>query len=232
MTPLSTDAIGKCTASHNLVVGVSATPNSPIITGTKIQLNGVALESRILPSCESSETSVPFKWKLTFQPTGGAETDITKTLTGASTTTPFFTPATDGTYRATLTVNSTTLGSKSTVAAINVLPAAPVLLESQGLLTFLRVHDLGTDFGPPDDLLNVEVVAQIDSEPGKSFGFQLRNDKFRPSREGQLDLLRDAFNNNWTVLLDYFIVPGKENGVLFRTAVIKQQVNSERAQRV
>ena len=73
------------------------------------------------------------------------------------------------------------------VAALAVLAAsfgtAPVhadLLQSSGRITFLRVHDVGTGFGPPSDFIDVEVVVQINTKPGESFGFQLRNDANRP----------------------------------------------------
>src|SRR5271169_6754798 len=82
-------------------------------------------------------------------------------------------------------------------------PARADLVENKGRITFLRVHDVGTGFGPPTDFLDVEVVIQLDSQPGKSFGFQLRNDNNRPARDGMLDLLRDAFANNFPVLIDY-----------------------------
>jgi hypothetical protein len=36
-----------------------------------------------------------------------------------------------------------------------------------------------------------------------------------------LDLMRDAFANNVTVSIDFFIVPGKTNGVIIRTALVK-----------
>jgi len=95
------------------------------------------------------------------------------------------------------------------------------LLESWGKLTFLRVHDVGTGWGPPTDFIDVEVVCKLDSKPDFAFGFQLRNDNERPARTGMLDLLRDAFNHNWTVLLDYNINDGKKNGVIIRTALTK-----------
>ena len=95
------------------------------------------------------------------------------------------------------------------------------LIESKGHITFLRVHDLGTGYGPPSDYIDVEVVIQIDSLPGKAFGFQLRNDNFLPARQGMLDLLRDAFSNNFPVLIDYNITPPKNNGVIIRVAVVK-----------
>jgi hypothetical protein len=95
------------------------------------------------------------------------------------------------------------------------------LLESAGKLTFLRVHDVGTGFGPPSDFIDVEVVVKLDSKPNNAFGFQLRNDNKRPARAGMLDLLRDAFNHNWVVLIDYNLDNGKTNGVIIRTALRK-----------
>ena len=95
------------------------------------------------------------------------------------------------------------------------------LLESSGKLTFLRVHDVGTGWGPPNDFIDVEVVCKLDTKPTNAFGFQLRNDSKRPARTGMLDLLRDSFNNNWSVTIDYELVPGKTNGVIIRTALNK-----------
>jgi hypothetical protein len=106
--------------------------------------------------------------------------------------------------------------------AVGTSHAGADLLESKGRITFLRVHDVGTGFGPPSDFLDVEVVIQLDSQPGKSFGFQLRNDNNRPAREGMLELLRDAFANNFPVIIDYNVSPPKVNGVIIRTAVVKQ----------
>ena len=95
------------------------------------------------------------------------------------------------------------------------------LLESSGKITFLRVHDVGTAFGPANDRIDVEVVVKLDSRPQNAFGFQLRNDGNRPARAGMLDLLRDAFNHNWTVTLDYNLDTGKSNGIIIRTALTK-----------
>ena len=118
---------------------------------------------------------------------------------------------------------------RTTVAILPILffiaataPARAGLVESKGRITFLRVHDVGTGFGPPTDFLDVEVVIQLDSLPGKSFGFQLRNDNNRPARQGMLDLLRDAFANNNPVLIDYNVTLPKVNGVIIRTAIVKQ----------
>lgn len=100
--------------------------------------------------------------------------------------------------------------------------ASADLIESKGHITFLRVHDVGTGYGPPTDYIDVEVVIQLDSLPGKAFGFQLRNDNYLPARQGMLDLLREAFSNNFPVLIDYNITPPKNNGVIIRVAVVKQ----------
>jgi hypothetical protein len=95
------------------------------------------------------------------------------------------------------------------------------LIQSRGKLTFLRVHDRGTRYGPPGDSIDVEVVIKLDTEPGKAFGFQLRDDGDGPARRGMLDLLRDAMTLNSDVLVDYNLDPGLNNGIIIRTALVK-----------
>jgi hypothetical protein len=95
------------------------------------------------------------------------------------------------------------------------------LLQSSGKLTFLRVHDVGTSFGPSTDQIDVEVVMKLSSEPDRAMGFQLRDDGDRPARQGMLALLRDAFNHDWTVTADYDLDEGKKNGVAIRVALTK-----------
>jgi hypothetical protein len=95
------------------------------------------------------------------------------------------------------------------------------LKNSQGKLTFLRAHDVGTGWGPPSDQLDVEVVFMLDSVPQGAFGFQLRTDANEPVREAMVGLLRDAFVNNLKVSVDYFIDPGKHNGRAFRIALVR-----------
>lgn len=67
----------------------------------------------------------------------------------------------------------------------------------------LRVHDLGTAYGPPEDRIDAEVVISLDTEPDKAFGFQLRDDANRPAAEGMLRLLRDSFNRGRRVRIDF-----------------------------
>ena len=103
--------------------------------------------------------------------------------------------------------------------------ADAALLQRQGKVTFLRVHDVGTAFGPPGDQIDVEVVFQLDTAPLKSFGFQVRNDGNRAARQGMLDLLRDAFNRGWTVIVDFDIDDpvNDNNGVAIRVALTGNQ---------
>lgn len=96
-----------------------------------------------------------------------------------------------------------------------------VLLQTTGQVAFLRVHDVGTGWGPANDHIDVEVVIRFRNRPNEAFGFQLRNDANRAARQGMLDLLRDAFENDWSVTIDYEIERGKRNGVIMRVALTK-----------
>lgn len=99
---------------------------------------------------------------------------------------------------------------------LGTLSASGQLLNARGKLTLLRVHDVGTGFGPSTDFIDVEVVIALDTHPGKHFGFQLRNDTKLPARQAMLDLLRDAFERSLSVNIDYTAVSGKNNSILFR----------------
>jgi hypothetical protein len=92
-------------------------------------------------------------------------------------------------------------------------------IQRAGKITFLRVHDIGTAFGP--DHLDIDAVIQLDGKTDLSYGFQLRTDTNQIARQGMLDLLRDAYANNWPVTIDYDIPAGKVNGVLFRVALVR-----------
>lgn len=82
-------------------------------------------------------------------------------------------------------------------------PLLETLQGAEGRITMLRVHDLGTAYGPPEDRIDAEVVIWLDTEPDKAFGFQLRDDANRPAAEGMLKLLRDAFNHGRRVRIDF-----------------------------
>jgi hypothetical protein len=89
------------------------------------------------------------------------------------------------------------------------------LQAATGRITLLRAHERGTKFGPPDDQLDAEVIAMLDTEPEKAFGFQLRTGADQPDAEGKLNLLRDAFNNNRRVRLE-FLRTGCRTGKIVR----------------
>jgi hypothetical protein len=99
----------------------------------------------------------------------------------------------------------------------------PNLLEKTGKIVFLRAHDLGTGFGPPNDQLDVEAVFCLNAIADGAFGFQLRNDNNLPARQAMFSLLRDAFVNNLPVTADFLIDTGKKNGVAIRIALIRSQ---------
>ena len=82
------------------------------------------------------------------------------------------------------------------------------LRTATGKLAFLRVHELGSGFGPPDDFIDVEVVIGI-KRVKTGLGFTLRNDNKRFAHEGMLDLLRDVFNSDTIVEVEYFVDPGE-----------------------
>lgn len=89
---------------------------------------------------------------------------------------------------------------------------------ASGKLAFLRVHRLRSGFGPPSDFLDVEVVIGIKRTKG-GFGFTLRNDDNRFAHQGMLDVLRDVFNSDTSVEIEYLIDPGefgKLNGNIIR----------------
>jgi len=95
------------------------------------------------------------------------------------------------------------------------------LLNASGKVSLLRVHDVGTKFGPATDQIDVEVVIQLNKDKTHAYGFQLRNDGNRVARQGMLDLLRDAFEHDWTASIDYEIGTGKKNGVIIRVWLTK-----------
>ena len=96
------------------------------------------------------------------------------------------------------------------------------LLEKSGTIVFLRAHDLGTAYGPPNDQLDVEAVFILNAIGDGAYGFQLRNDDKLPARQALFSLVRDAFVDNLPVTTDYFIDPGKMNGVAIRVALTRK----------
>lgn len=89
---------------------------------------------------------------------------------------------------------------------------------ANGKLAFLRVHRLGSGFGPSSDFIDVEVVIGIKGAQG-GFGCTLRNDNNHFAHQGMLDLLRDVFNSDTAVEVEYTVDPGefgRINGTILR----------------
>ena len=89
------------------------------------------------------------------------------------------------------------------------------LRATTGRITLLRVHDVGTGFGPTHDQLDAEVIVQLDSEPEKSFGFKLRQGADKPKGTAMLDVLRDSFRRSSAIRLE-FVRTGCRTGQIIR----------------
>jgi hypothetical protein len=89
------------------------------------------------------------------------------------------------------------------------------ILAVHGNITFFRVHDVGTGFGPPMDSIDGEVVVKLDSEPLKAFGFQLRTDPKQEAHVGMMNVLQDAFQQNLAVRIEY-VRTGLRTGTILR----------------
>ena len=97
------------------------------------------------------------------------------------------------------------------------------IVASQGKLNQLRVIELGSKHGHPSDQLDVEVVVSLDSEPEREMGFQLRDDRNRPVRQGMLALLLSGYTNDLSTRLEYDIDldAGRKRGTIIRVILTK-----------
>lgn len=95
------------------------------------------------------------------------------------------------------------------------------LYQFQGKVVFMSAIEQGTGYGPPTDFIDVEAVIRLDAYPDNRFGLKLHDDAALPTHTAMFELLRDAVENNYTVIIDVAIPPGKQNGTIIRVAVIK-----------
>ena len=105
-----------------------------------------------------------------------------------------------------------------------VLAAAPAradFIELSGKVNLIRVQDTGQLYGPPGDVIDADVIFTLTTQPGKAYGFQLRPGSNELTRAGMLDLLRDAFQNNWTVVLNCTVNAGHNNSLCSRVWIVK-----------
>ncbi len=79
---------------------------------------------------------------------------------------------------------------------------------------------------PLNDFLDVEVIVGLDTSAIARFGFKfggaINNDFIH---QGMLDILRDAFNNNWKTTIDYKIdsTTGGD-GIIQQVKIIKERM--------
>jgi hypothetical protein len=83
-------------------------------------------------------------------------------------------------------------------------------IATTGTITYLRVHERGSKYGPPGDQLDAEVIVKLQGS-NDAYGFQLRADADLPVRQAMLDLLRDAFRSRRPVRLEYEDRAGRSN---------------------
>ncbi|NDJ77787.1 MAG: hypothetical protein GYB65_16170 [Chloroflexi bacterium] len=90
-----------------------------------------------------------------------------------------------------------------------------------GQLEWIRVHDVGTGYGPSSDFIDVEVVFKL-TNSDHAFGFTLRpNDQNALAHQGMLDVLIDAMANDWEVRVEYLTGNNTNNFVAFRVIAYK-----------
>jgi hypothetical protein len=96
-----------------------------------------------------------------------------------------------------------------------------------GKIAFLQVQEKGRIYGEPGDQIDVRVVVGLDTFPLHAFGFD--KPSFNPSPDfvysGMVDILRDAFNNNWTTTIYYTLPLGNvRNGLITRIHINKESM--------
>jgi hypothetical protein len=119
----------------------------------------------------------------------------------------------------------------ATIVALVALQGAALaeLKQASGKVTLVRVHDVGTGYGAAPDFIDVEAVFWLDSQPGRAFGFQLRNvnpqgkdERQEVARKAMFDLLLESFRNDWKVTVEFNrptpndIVTDAKNGTVIR----------------
>lgn len=77
------------------------------------------------------------------------------------------------------------------------------IISSQGKVELLRVHEVGSGYGPAYDKLNAEVIFQLEGINDKSFGFKLKSGESSEVNKGMLKLLREAFISDKEVIVEY-----------------------------
>lgn len=85
----------------------------------------------------------------------------------------------------------------------------------EGKLSFLRIHDVGGKYGPPNDILDTEIIVKLDTDSRMAFGLQLRPGNLEITQTGMLNQLRDAFKKDFKIRLEY-VKTGINSGTILR----------------
>jgi hypothetical protein len=88
------------------------------------------------------------------------------------------------------------------------------LVAAKGRVALLRVHDKSTKYELPLNQLDMELIVYLDGEPGRALGFQLRADANEGAHQGLLDVLRNSFNRERRVRIDYVHTGSRNSRIL------------------
>ncbi len=77
---------------------------------------------------------------------------------------------------------------------------------ASGRVSMLRVHEVGSGYGPDTDPTPGEVIVQLDTEPARTFGLPLRNDREEAVGVAQLELLRSSLEKGFPIHIEYEVV--------------------------
>ena len=89
------------------------------------------------------------------------------------------------------------------VMEVHTTPPANSLIGADGVLTLLRVNNVGGGYGPPGDWLDAEVIVRLDGAPRLTFGVPLRDDVNAEVHKRMFEQLKDAYTAGTSIHIDY-----------------------------
>jgi hypothetical protein len=95
------------------------------------------------------------------------------------------------------------------------------LLAMTGKITFLRVNDVGTGYGPASDNIDAEAIVKLDTAPDRAFGLTLRNDESFASHQKMFEITQDAFDNDRVISIDFLSTPPQKNEIIVGATITK-----------
>ena len=95
------------------------------------------------------------------------------------------------------------------------------LLAMTGKITFLRVNDVGTGYGPASDKIDAEAIIKLDTAPDRAFGLTLRNDESFASHQKMFEIIQDAFDNDRVITIDFLSTSPQKNGIIVSATITK-----------